>query len=85
MRRAALLFSMTAATLLTLAGTAVAQTNESLGVNPAGGTGGSGGVAGGTASTGADISIGTVMFMALVVMGVAALIVARRKAEHLAG
>jgi hypothetical protein len=85
MRRAALLFSMTAATLMILVGTAAAQTNESLGVNPAGGTGGSGGVGGSTASTGADISIGTVMFMTLVVMGVAALIVARRKAEHLQG
>ena len=88
MKRAAAVLSSALLTVLFTAGSALAQTDypPSTSVGDTGGnTGGAGGTAGGTAFTGGDLSFGAIAFAALLVVGVTALFVARRRAARLAG
>ena len=85
MKRAAAVLSSALVTVLVTAGTAMAQTDypPTTSVQPTGGQNPTGG-AGGTAFTGGDISFGAIAFAALLVVGVTALFVARRRAARLA-
>jgi hypothetical protein len=84
MKRAAAVLSSAFVTVLVTAGTALAQTDypPTTTVQP---TGGQNPTGGGTAFTGGDISFGAIAFAALLVVGVAALFVARRRAARVAG
>jgi hypothetical protein len=86
MKRAAAVLSSALLTVLVTAGTALAQTTT-YPPSVAGEGGGNGNTAGagGTAFTGADVSFGAIAFAALLVVGVTALFVARRRAARLAG
>lgn len=85
MKRAAAVLSSALLTVLFTAGTALAQTDypPTTTVQPTGGQNAGGG--GGTAFTGGDLSFGAIAFAALLVVGVTALFVARRRAARLAG
>jgi hypothetical protein len=85
MKRAAAVLSSALLTVLFTAGTALAQTTypPSTTVEPT--SGATGPTGGGTAFTGGDVSFGAIAFAALLVVGVAALFVARRRAARLAG
>jgi hypothetical protein len=87
MKRAAAVLSSALLTVLITAGTALAQTDypPSTSVQPTSGATGPTGGTGGTAFTGGDLSFGTIAFATLLVVGVAALFVARRRAARLAG
>ncbi|MFL5791474.1 MAG: hypothetical protein ACJ76A_08210 [Actinomycetota bacterium] len=82
------MIALTFASLLVTAGAAMAQTS-SYPISPSASTtvkGASGTSGGGTAFTGSSqIPVGTLMIVALVVAGVAALFVARRRAARFAG
>ena len=86
MKRAAAVLSSALLTVLFTAGTALAQTDypPTTTVQPTGGQTGAGS-GGGTAFTGGDLSFGAIAFAALLVVGVTALFVARRRAARLAG
>ncbi len=88
MRRISAVVTLTFASLLVTAGAAMAQTS-SYPVSPSPTTivkGASGTRGGGTAFTGSSqIPFGTLMIVVLVVAGVAALFVARRRAARFAG
>jgi len=88
MRRISAVVTLTFASLLVTAGAAMAQTS-SYPVSPSPTTivkGASGARGGGTAFTGSSqIPFGTLMIVVLVVAGVAALFVARRRAARFAG
>ena len=85
MKRAAAVLSSALLSVLFTAGSALAQTDypPSTSVGDTGGN--TGGTAGGTAFTGGDLSFGAIAFAALLVVGVTALFVARRRAARLAG
>jgi hypothetical protein len=85
MKRAAAVLSSALVTVLVTAGSALAQTDypPSTTVQPT--SGATNPTGGGTAFTGGDISFGAIAFAALLVVGVAALFVARRRAARLAG
>jgi hypothetical protein len=91
MKRAAVVLSSALLTVLVTAGTVLAQTTtyppESPDTSVIGGGGGAGNVdnVGGTAFTGGDVSFGAIAFATLLVIGVVALFVARRRAARLAG
>jgi hypothetical protein len=88
MRKATTVVTLTFASVLVTAGAAMAQT-ASYPISPSPSTvvkGASGTNGGGTAFTGSSqIPVGTFMIVALVVAGVAALFVARRRAARFAG
>jgi hypothetical protein len=92
MKRVTLIISSAFVAMLATAGTALAQANyppddvlptggQAPTVGPAGGPAADGGVA----FTGGDISFTAVAFAILLVVGVTALVVARRRAARLAG
>ena len=86
MRRVSTVMALTLVSLVVTAGAAMAQTSTypppSTGVKGASGTSGGGA----TAFTGSSqISIGTLMIGALVIAGLTALFVARRRAARFAG
>ena len=84
MKRAAAVLSSVLLMVLVTAGSALAQDyppSTSVADTGGGNTGGTGG----TAFTGGDLSFGAIAFAALLVVGVAALFVARRRAARLAG
>jgi hypothetical protein len=87
-RKVTTVVTLTFAAVLVTAGAAMAQTS-SYPVSPSPSTvvkGASGTSGGGTAFTGSSqIPVGTLMIVALVVAGVAALFVARRRAARFAG
>jgi hypothetical protein len=87
MKRAAAVLTSALLTVLVTAGTALAQTQTtyppSTSVADTGGNTGNAG--GGTAFTGGDLSFGAIAFAAFLVVGVASLFVARRRAARLAG
>jgi hypothetical protein len=86
MKRAAAVLSSTLLTVLVTAGTALAETYPpTASVAGEGGGNGDPAGAGGTAFTGGDLSFGAIAFAALLVVGVTALFVARRRASRLAG
>jgi hypothetical protein len=90
MKRVAAVLSSALLMVLITAGTVLAQTTTyppEPTTSVIGGGGGTGNVdnVGGTAFTGADVSFGAIAFAALLVVGVAALFVARRRAARLAG
>jgi len=87
MKRAAAVLSSALLTVLFTAGTALAQTDypPTTTVQPTGGQNAGAGAGGGTAFTGGDLSFGAIAFAALLVVGVTALFVARRRAARLAG
>lgn len=68
--------------VLVTAGSALAQTTT---YPPPPDVAGSGGTSGGTAFTGGDVTFGALAAMALLAVGVTALIVARKRAARLAG
>jgi hypothetical protein len=68
--------------VLVTAGSAFAQTTT---YPPEPSVAGSGGSSGGTAFTGGDVTFGALAAMALLAVGVTALIVARKRAARLAG
>jgi hypothetical protein len=69
--------------VLVTAGSALAQTTTYPPTPPT--VEGSGGSAGGTAFTGGDVTFGALAAIALLAVGVTALIVARKRAARLAG
>jgi hypothetical protein len=87
MKRAAAVLSSALLTVLVTAGTALAQTTTypPEPTSPTSGATGPTGGTGGTAFTGGDLSFGTIAFATLLVVGVAAMFVARRRAARLAG
>jgi hypothetical protein len=88
MRRVTAVVTLTFASLLVTAGAAMAQTSSSYPITPSPSTvvKGESGTNGGTAFTGSSqISLVTLMVVALVIAGVAALFVARRRAARFAG
>ncbi len=88
LKRATGLLVLTGVTLIVTAGNAIAQTS-SYPVTPSPTTSveGTGGSNGGTAFTGGSglLSFSTLMVVALLIVGVTALLVARRRAARLAG
>jgi hypothetical protein len=87
MRRISTVITLTVASLVVTATAAMAQTS-SYPISPTASTvvKGESGTSGGTAFTGSSqIPLGTLMIVALVVAGVAALFVARRRAARFAG
>jgi hypothetical protein len=87
MRRISTVITLTFASLVVTATAAMAQTS-SYPISPTASTvvKGESGTSGGTAFTGSSqIPLGTLMIVALVVAGVAALFVARRRAARFAG
>ena len=76
MKRKLAVAAMAVTTVLMTAATAFAQ--DGYGVNPGGGAGVEG--AGGTAFTGGDVATGVIVAIALVAVGIIALVVARRGA-----
>lgn len=90
MKRVTLIISSAFVAMLATAGTALAQANYPPDdVLPTGGQAPAGGPAadagGGVAFTGGDVSFTAVAFAILLVVGVTALVVARRRAARLAG
>lgn len=84
MKRLAIMVASTMGFVLSLAGTALASSHyppEGGGVEGGGGgvAGGGGAGAGEVAFTGASVTLGLVLVAALVVIGVAALMIARRR------
>ena len=88
MKRAAVVLSSALLTVLFTAGTALAQADDypiTPSVLPTGGSNPGGSNDGTTAFTGGDVSFGALAFAAFLVLGVTALLVARRRAARLAG
>ena len=89
MRRISTVIALTFASLVATATAAMAQTSSSYPITPSPSTvvkGASGTSGGGTAFTGSSqIPLGTLMIVVLVLAGVAALFVARRRAARFAG
>lgn len=87
MKRATLIISSAFLTVLATAGTALAQADYPPSVLPTGGQNPNGGPAadGGVAFTGGDVSFTAIAFAVLLVAGITALVVARRRAARLAG
>jgi hypothetical protein len=89
-RKVSTVVTLTFVSVIATAGAAMAQTTSSYPISPSAstvvkGASGTNGV-GGTAFTGSSqIPVGTLMVVALVVAGVAALFVARRRAARFAG
>jgi hypothetical protein len=85
MKRAAAVLSTAALTVLITAGNALAETYPPTVADTGGNVGTNVGGAGGTAFTGGDVSFGAIALVALLALGMTALLVARRRAAHLAG
>jgi hypothetical protein len=92
MKRVTAVVTSAFAAMLVFAGSALAQTSYPIDtVSPTEGVLGGGGgpaaegVGGGVAFTGGDVSFTAVAFAILLVVGVTALVVARRRAARLAG
>jgi len=66
---------------LTIASAATAFAANNYPPTPNGGNGGSGGAAGGLASTGSNITLGMILLVAFVAVGVAAILIGRRRAR----
>ena len=92
MKRITGILTIAAVTILSTAATAIAQTtsypmptSDTTSVKAQSGVSGVAGTGGGTAFTGSSqIPIGTLMIVALLVVGLAALLVARRRAARFA-
>lgn len=75
--------SLVAASVLLMMGASAALAQETY--PPSGTDGTTVGGGGGTAFTGSDVSVAAMAFVALLVLGLAALFVARRRAARLVG
>lgn len=87
LKRVTGVMALAAVALMVTAGNAFAQSTYPVSPKPSTSVQGAGGGNGGTAFTGgsAQVSFGTLMVVVLVVAGIGALLVARRRAARLAG